>query len=46
MNALKEIRPEDIEEYSVWKLLKQINKPEVRKSLGFVMVFLRNISKA
>ena len=45
MNAIKEIKPEDIEEYSVWKLLRQINKPEVKKSLGFLMAFLRNISK-
>jgi uncharacterized protein YjgD (DUF1641 family) len=43
--ALKEINPEDIEEYSMWRLMKQLNKPEVRKSIGFVMAFLRNISK-
>jgi uncharacterized protein YjgD (DUF1641 family) len=43
--ALKAINPEDIEEYSVWRLMKQLNKPEVRKSIGFIMVFLQNISK-
>ena len=43
--ALKEINPEEVEEYSLWKLLRQLNKPEVRKSIGFVMAFLRNISK-
>lgn len=43
--ALKDINPEDIEEYSVWRLMKQMNKPEVRKSLGFVMAFLHNIAK-
>ena len=43
--ALKEINPEDIEEYSVWRLMKQLNKPEIRKSIGFVMAFLQNISK-
>lgn len=43
--ALKAINPEDIEEYSVWKLIKQLNKPEVRKSIGFIMAFLKNISK-
>ena len=42
--ALRNINPEDIEEYSVWKLLGQMNKPEVRKSLGFIMAFMQNIS--
>lgn len=44
--ALKDINPEDIEEYSVWRLMKQMNKPEVRKSFGFIMAFLHNIAKA
>ena len=43
--ALKDINPEDIEEYSVWRLIRQMNKPEVRKSIGFIMAFLQNISK-
>ncbi len=43
--ALKDINPEDIEEYSLWKLIRQMNKPEVRKSFGFIMAFLQNISK-
>ena len=43
--ALKNINPEDIEEYSVWRLMRQMNKPEVRKSLGFIMAFLQNIIK-
>ncbi len=43
--ALKETSPEDIEEYSVWRLLKQLHKPEIRKSIGFVMAFLQNITK-
>jgi uncharacterized protein YjgD (DUF1641 family) len=43
--ALKDINPEDIEEYSVWRLMKQMNKPEIRKSFGFIMAFLHNITK-
>lgn len=43
--ALKDINPDDIEEYSVWRLIRQMNKPEVRKSFGFIMAFLQNISK-
>lgn len=43
--ALRDIDPDKIEEYSLWKTLKQLNKPEVRKSLGFMMTFIQNISK-
>jgi uncharacterized protein YjgD (DUF1641 family) len=43
--ALKEINPDDVKEYSVWRLIRQINNPEVRKSMGFVMAFLQNITK-
>ncbi len=42
--ALRDINPGDIEEYSVWKLIRQMNKPEVRKSLGFIMAFLHNMT--
>ena len=44
--ALKNINPDEIEEYSVWRMMRQLNKPEVRKSLGFMMAFINNISKA
>jgi uncharacterized protein YjgD (DUF1641 family) len=43
--ALRDINPEEIEEYSVWRLIRQMNKPEVRKSFGFIIAFLQNISK-
>lgn len=45
-SALREINPEDIEEYSVWRLMRHMNKPEVRKSIGFVMAFLQKTSKS
>ncbi len=43
--ALKEISDEDIEEYSMWRLMKQMNRPEVRKIIGFLMAFLQKINK-
>jgi uncharacterized protein YjgD (DUF1641 family) len=43
--ALKNITPDEIEEYSVWRMMRQLNKPEVRRSLGFMMAFINNISK-
>jgi uncharacterized protein YjgD (DUF1641 family) len=43
--ALGEIRTEDIEEISVWRMMKEIRKPEVKKSLGFIMAFLAKINE-
>lgn len=43
--ALRDINTDEIEDYSVWRLMKQLNKPEVRKSLGFIMAFINNVSK-
>jgi uncharacterized protein YjgD (DUF1641 family) len=43
--ALREIDSEDIEEYSIWRLMRELKKPEIRKSIGFVMAFLQKISK-
>lgn len=45
VTALKEIDPDKIEEYSVWRLMRKLGKPEVRKSLGFVMAFVDNTAK-
>ena len=45
LTALSDIKPEDIEEYSVWRLIRQLNKPEIRKSLGFIMAFLQKMTK-
>ncbi len=34
----------EIPEYSVWKLMREMNKPEMKKALGFAVTFLKNIS--
>lgn len=44
-NAWKEIKPEEIEEYSIWRMMRELNKPEVRKSFGFIMAFLAKINE-
>ena len=46
-NALEIYRKIDfntIEEYSPFKAFREINKPEMRRGLGFMIVFLRNLS--
>lgn len=43
--TLREIKTDEIEEYSVWRLLRDMNKPEVKKSIGFIMAFLSKINE-
>lgn len=43
--TLREIRTDEIEEYSVWRLMRDMNKPEVKKSIGFIMAFLSKINE-
>ncbi len=42
--ALKELDLNNIEEVSVWKLLFRLNRPEVKKSIGFLMAFLEKLN--
>jgi uncharacterized protein YjgD (DUF1641 family) len=36
---------DDIPEYSVFKVMREMNKPEMKKALGFFMTFMKNLSK-
>jgi uncharacterized protein YjgD (DUF1641 family) len=35
---------ESVEEFSLWHAFREVNKPEMRRGLGFLIVFLRNLS--
>jgi uncharacterized protein YjgD (DUF1641 family) len=43
--ALSEIKTEEIEEYSVWRVMREMHKPQVKKSIGFIMAFLTKINE-
>lgn len=46
-NAVKvygSLETENIPEYSVIKLMREMRKPEMKKSLGFLVTFLKNLS--
>jgi uncharacterized protein YjgD (DUF1641 family) len=43
--TLRDIRTDDIEEYSVWRMFRELRKPEVKKSIGFIMAFLTIINE-
>jgi uncharacterized protein YjgD (DUF1641 family) len=34
---------ETIEECSAWKALREVNKPEMRRAIGFMITFMRNL---
>ena len=43
--TLRDIRTNEIEEYSVWRMIREMRKPEVKKSIGFIMAFLSIINE-
>ncbi|NQU32017.1 MAG: DUF1641 domain-containing protein [Bacteroidetes bacterium] len=42
----KSIQVNNIEEYSLFKALREMNSKEMKKGIGFMITFLKNISKA
>jgi uncharacterized protein YjgD (DUF1641 family) len=46
MHIFKNMEIENVPEYSLWKLMKEINKPEMRRALGFMVVFIKNVSNS
>lgn len=44
LKAYKSMEMENVPEYSVFKLMREINKPEMKKAMGFMVTFMKNIS--
>lgn len=47
-NAVKvfaSLEMEDIPSYSVFKVMREMNKPEMKKALGFFVTFMKNLSR-
>jgi uncharacterized protein YjgD (DUF1641 family) len=42
--TLRDIKTEDVQEFSIWRMIKDLNKPEFKKSVGFMMAFLEIIN--
>lgn len=40
----KNLDPKDVQEVSVWKLFRELNTPEMKRGIGFVMSFLKSIT--
>ena len=47
-NAVKifsRLEMEAAPEYSVWKLIREMNKPEMKRAIGFMVSFMKNMSQ-
>ena len=44
INIYKEMDTGEIKEYSLWKAFREMRSPEMKKGLGFIMMFLKNLS--
>jgi uncharacterized protein YjgD (DUF1641 family) len=45
LNVFQKLEVEDIPEYSMWKAMKEMRSPEMKKGIGFLISFLKNLSK-
>ncbi len=34
----------NVPEYSVWKLMRELNQPEMKKTIGFMVTYMKNLS--
>ncbi len=45
IKAFNSMETESVPSYSVWRVLKEMNSPEMKKALGFGITFMKNVSK-
>ncbi len=45
VNAYKQTSAEKIPEYSLWKTFKEMRSPEMKQGMGFMITFLKNLSR-
>ncbi len=45
VSIFKNLDTDNIPEYSLWKVLREMNTPEIKRGLGFIMTFMKNLSK-
>ena len=45
LDSLKNTNINEVTKYSLWKAFRELNSPEMKQGLGFIMSVLRNIAK-
>lgn len=46
VQVFNSVEHKDIPSYSLFKAMREFNKPEMKRAIGFIMVFLKNLSKS
>lgn len=44
VNVFQKLEVDNIPEYSIWKAMKEMRSPEMKKGIGFMISFLKNLS--
>jgi len=44
VNTYHKLDLENIPEYSVWKVMKELRTPEMKRGIGFLITFLKSLS--
>jgi len=45
VNVYQEMDKENVEEYSMWKTFRTLNSKEMKKGMGFIMTFMKELSQ-
>ena len=45
IKAFNSMETESVPSYSIWKLMREMNSPEMKKALGFAITFMKNVSR-
>ena len=46
LNIFKNLDTTNVPEYSIWKVMKELNTPEMKRGLGFVLTFMKSLTPA
>lgn len=45
VSIFKNLDTSDLKEYSLWRAFREMNTPEMKRGIGFMITFLKNLSK-
>ena len=45
IKAFNSMETESVPSYSIWRVMKEMNSPEMKKALGYGITFMKNVSK-
>ena len=44
LNIFKNLDTTNVPEYSIWKVMKELNTPEMKRGLGFILTFMKSLT--